>query len=138
MTAADHSADPLAAARCGHRTESPARVLASPDDARDLDPDRATSPPHIHLLVAGQARLGDGRAEATALDGVSRLGLGRQPASAPCAAAPRRSTTPMLFDGWGDQLIRLAIDVTAFDPTGELVRTLPELSPHEAFPGGPP
>lgn len=44
----------------------------------------------------------------------------------------------MLFDGWGDQPIRLAVDVTAFDPAGELVRTLQELSPHEAFPGGPP
>ncbi|MET7669845.1 hypothetical protein [Micromonospora luteifusca] len=85
MTVADRFADPLAAAWRGHRTVLPARVLASSDDAWDLDPDQATSPPHIHLVVAGQARLGDG-----------------------------------------------------FDPAGELVRTLQELSPHEALPGGPP
>ncbi|RZT77857.1 hypothetical protein EV382_1024 [Micromonospora violae] len=129
MTVADRLADPLAAVWCGQRTEPPARVLTSPDDAGDLDPDQATSPPHIHLLVAGQAQLGDGHAETSALDG---------PGSAPCAATTRRSTTPMLFDGWGDQPIRLAINVTASEPAGELVRTLQELSPHEAFPGGPP
>ncbi|WP_406068708.1 hypothetical protein [Micromonospora sp. NBC_01638] len=133
MTVADRLADLLAAVWRGHRTEPPARVLTSPDDAEDLDPDQATSPPHIHLLVAGQAQLGDGHAETSALDGVSR-----QPGSAPCAATTRRSTTSMLFDGWVDQPIRLAINVTAFDPAGEFVRTLQELSPHEAFPGGPP
>ncbi|MEU8424760.1 hypothetical protein AB0C15_28205 [Micromonospora sp. NPDC048835] len=126
MTVADRLADPLAAVWHGHRPEPPAWVLASPDDAGNLDPDQATSPPHRHLLVAGHA-------ETSALDGVSQ-----QPGSAPCAATTRRSTTPMLFDGWGDQPIRLAVDVTAFDPAGELVRTLQELSPHEAFPGGPP
>ncbi|MFE9918181.1 hypothetical protein ACFYPG_23765 [Micromonospora sp. NPDC005553] len=95
MTVADRLADPLAAVWHGHRTEPPARVLTSPDDAGDLDP-------------------------------------------APCAATTRRSTTPMLFDRWGDQPIRLAINVTASDPAGEFVRTLQELPPHEAFPGGPP
>lgn len=133
MTVADRLADPLATVWHGHRPEPPAWALASPDDAGDLDPDQATSPPHIHLLVAGEAQLGDGHAETSALDGVSR-----QPGSAPCAATTRRSTTPMLFDGWRDQPIRLAVDVTAFDPAGELVRTLQELSPHEAFSGGPP
>ncbi|WP_328348209.1 hypothetical protein [Micromonospora sp. NBC_00421] len=62
MTAADRFADPLAAAWRDHRTELPARVLALParvlaspyDDGGDLDPDQATSPPHIHPLVAGR------------------------------------------------------------------------------------
>ncbi|MEU5671828.1 hypothetical protein ABZ749_15940 [Micromonospora sp. NPDC047753] len=137
MTVADRSADPLAAAWRGHRREPSARVLASPDNARDLDPDQATTPPHIHPLVAGQARLGDGRAEAATLDDVSRPTLGQQPGSAPCAATTRRSATPMLFDGWVDHPIRLAIDITAFGPTGEVVRTK-TLSSHEALLGGPP
>lgn len=44
----------------------------------------------------------------------------------------------MLFVGWGDQPIRLAIDVTAFGPAGEVVRTMQELSPHKALLGGHP
>lgn len=59
------------------------------------------------------------------------------------ALAPRDAThwriaDPMLCDVWGEQLIRPAIDVIAFGPAGELVRTMQELPPHEAFLGGPP
>ncbi|RAO08176.1 hypothetical protein GUI43_00195 [Micromonospora noduli] len=31
-----------------------------------------------------------------------------------------------------------AVDVTGIGPAGEVVRTMQELSPHEAFLGGPP
>lgn len=44
----------------------------------------------------------------------------------------------MLIVGGGDQPIRLAIDATAFGRAGEVVRTLQEFPPHEAFLGGPP
>lgn len=138
MTAAGRFADPLAAAWPGHRTEPPAQLPASPDGTRDPGPGQTTSPPHVQLLVAGQTRLGHVRAGAAALGGVGRLDLGRQPGSAPCAATPRRSTAPLLSDGWGEQLIRLATDVTAFDPAGEPVRTPQERSPHHAAPGGRP
>ncbi|MFG2051425.1 heparinase II/III family protein [Micromonospora sp. NPDC048935] len=107
-------------------------------DPWDPDPAQAAPPTHVHLLVAGQVRLGDGRAEVTALGGAGRLGLSWQPASAPCAATIRQITDPLLLDVWGDRLTRLAIDVTAFGPAGELVVTMHELPPHEAFLGGPP
>ncbi|MFK3978748.1 heparinase II/III family protein [Micromonospora sp. NPDC050397] len=107
-------------------------------DDWEFDPDPTSPPTYIHLLVAGQVRLSDGRAEVTALNGAGRVGLSWQPASAPCVATVRRITDPMLFDVWGEQLIRLAIDVTAFGPVGELVLTVEELPPHEAFPGGAP
>ncbi|MBF9135015.1 hypothetical protein I0C86_39760, partial [Plantactinospora sp. S1510] len=107
-------------------------------DAWTLDPTAEPPPTHVHLLVAGQVRLGDGRAEVTALDGAGRVGLSWRPASAPCTATVRPIEDPMLFDVWGARLHRLAIDVTAFGPAGEFVLTVEALPPHEVFFGGAP
>ncbi|RQX03000.1 heparinase II/III family protein [Micromonospora inaquosa] len=107
-------------------------------DTWEFDPAVEPPPTHVHLLVAGEVRLADGRAEITALDGAGRIGLSWRPASALCAATVRPIEDPMLFDVWGARLHRLAIDVTAFGPSGELVLTVEELPPHEALLGGAP
>lgn len=105
-------------------------------DAWDLDPTEVDEPTHIHLLVAGEVHTGPGHARVTTLNGVGRVMLGWQPASAPCAVTVRPLEDPMLSDVWGQRLHRLAIDVTAIGSTGTLVLTVEELPPHEAFLGG--
>lgn len=133
MTGADRFAGLLAATRPGSRTPSLARVLTPPDESSlvPLAPERdVLAPPHgptTRQLRAQAER-----------DIPGRVGLSWQPASAARAATHRRLTDPLLPDVWGERLIPLSIDVTAFGPAGEVVRTLQELSPHEAFLGGPP
>lgn len=123
MTGADRFAGPPAAARSGSGTQPLARVPAPPDGS--------WSPPRD---VWTHATMRQSRAQARR----DSAGLSRQPASAACSAAHRRTTAPMLSDVWGERLIRLAIDANAFGPAGEAVRTRQELPPHDAFPGGPP
>ncbi|MFI6066655.1 hypothetical protein ACIA47_15540 [Micromonospora sp. NPDC051227] len=91
-------------------------------DTWAIDPAVEPPPTHVHLLVAG----------------AGRIRLSWRPASALCAATVRPIEDPMLLDVWGARLHRLAIDVTAFGPSGELVLTVEELPPHEALHGGAP
>jgi hypothetical protein len=101
-------------------------------DAWELDPDPGAAPTHVHLLVAGEVRLGPGRAEITALDGAGRVALTWRPGSAPCTATVRVLDDPMLAGVWGERLTRLEIDVTAAGPTGTFILTVEET----ALPGG--
>ena len=101
-------------------------------DTWRLEPDPAAAPTHLHLLVAGEVRLGAGRADVTALDGAGRVTLGWEPASTPCAATVRALDDPMLAGVWGERLTRLAFDVTAAGPAGTFTLTVEET----ALPGG--
>ncbi|GAA4471377.1 heparinase II/III family protein [Phytohabitans houttuyneae] len=101
-----------------------------------LDPDASAAPTHLHLLVAGDVRIGAGHADVTALDGAGRVRLRWQPRSAPCASTTRVLDDPMLAGVWGQRLTRLAIDVTAAGTTGTFALTVEQVHPHDAPPGG--
>ncbi|BCB83249.1 heparinase II/III domain-containing protein [Phytohabitans suffuscus] len=101
-----------------------------------LDPDAAAAPTHLHLLVAGDVRIGAGHAEVTAIDGAGRVRLRWEPRSAPCASTVRVLDDPMLAGVWGQRITRLAIDVTAVGATGTFALTVEHIHPHDAPPGG--
>ncbi|MFY1635000.1 heparinase II/III domain-containing protein [Solwaraspora sp. WMMB335] len=110
-------------------------------DAWELDPDGTDRPTYLHLLVAGEVRqrtvrTGAGRVEVTALGGAGQAALSWQPASAPCRRTTRVLDDPMLVGVWGQQLTRLAIDVTALGPTGTFVLVVEQIRPPEASSGG--
>lgn len=95
----------------------------NPSSAPDDPADRS----RINLIAAGEVRLGVGRAEITALDGVGTVCLTWNPADAPCTSTVRVLDDPMLTAVWGDRLTRLEIDVTALGPVGALELTVEEL-----------
>jgi Heparinase II/III-like protein len=101
-----------------------------------LDNNESAAPTHIHLLVAGDVRVGPGRADVTALDGAGQATLGWEPASAPCAATTRVLDDPMLAGVWGQRLTRLAIDVTAIGASGTFALAVEQSHPHDAHFGG--
>jgi hypothetical protein len=99
-------------------------------DAWELDPDGTAAPTHIHLLVAGDVRVGPGHAGVTALDGAGHATLRWQPPAAPCASTTRVLDDPMLAGVWGQRLTRLAIDVTAIGPSGTFALAVEQSHPH--------
>ena len=98
-------------------------------DEWQLDPadDSALRPSRLHLIAAGNVRLGTGRADISALDGAGMVRVTWEPPDAPCAAAVRELDDHMLSDVWGNRLTRLEIDVTALGPAGTLDLTVEEL-----------
>ena len=75
--------------------------------------DRADRAPStvVHLLLAGDVRLGSGRAVITALEGVGTVVLTWKPQTAAAVTEIRRLDDPVLSEVWGDRLTRLTIDV---------------------------
>ena len=98
-----------------------------PTDTRPQPhPTDSTEPTVIHLLAAGDVRVGAGHAEISALDDAGVVILTWEPADAPCTTTVRDLDDPMLSDVWGGQLTRLDIDVTAAGPVGTFVLTVKE------------
>lgn len=98
------------------------RVLITDD--WELTPSTVQDRTVLHWLIAGEVRLGDGRAEVTALDGAGRVALTWAPATAPGTATVRVLDDPMLIDVWGDRLTRLEIDVTSIGAVGTVTLTV--------------
>ncbi|MEV6798394.1 heparinase II/III family protein [Micromonospora rifamycinica] len=104
-------------------------------DAWELAPAAPVAPTRFHLLVAGDVRLGKGRAAITARHGAGRLTLTWQPASAPATATVRPLDDPMLAGVWGRTLTRLEIDLGAATATGAFVLTVEESSARDVSSG---
>jgi hypothetical protein len=83
-------------------------------------------PTHVHLIVAGEVRVGYGTATIVARDDAGVVLLAWEPADAPCTATVRELDDPMLREVWGDRLTRLDIDVTRCGPAGTLDLTIKE------------
>ena len=85
-------------------------------DAWDLAPfaDGAEPPTTVHLMVAGDVDLGDGKALITPLDGAPAVRL-RWPVDVEATMTVRSLDDPILSDVWGRSLTRLELDVTGRD-----------------------
>ncbi|WP_433381568.1 heparinase II/III domain-containing protein [Actinoplanes sp. CA-142083] len=79
----------------------------------------------VHLVVAGEVRLFEGRAEIVALEGAGVLEVAWEPA-APCTLTVRELDDPMLRDVWGPRLVRMDVDVAGIGPVGRLEVTIKE------------
>lgn len=96
-------------------------------DSWELDPAADDAPTRLHFMIAGEVRIGDGRAEISALGGAGTVSVVWCP-HAPCVISARElDGDPMLGDVWGDRLTRLEIDVSASGPVGTLETTVEEL-----------
>lgn len=104
----------------------PAGETKDPSGEPAMDPSGERAVAVIHLLAAGDVRVGDGRVEITALDGAGRAVLTWTPARAPCATTVRALDDPMLSDVWGDRLTRLDIEVRAPGSVGTFILTVKE------------
>ena len=96
-------------------------------DSWELADIESDGPSRIHLVVAGEVRLGAGYADITALEDAGTVRLRWQPATAPCTATVRELDDPMLREVWGQRLTRLELDVTALTPVGTLELIVEEL-----------
>jgi hypothetical protein len=101
------------------------RVTITVTDEWELDPADDARPTVVHLLLAGDVRLGAGSAAITALGGAGALVLGWHPETAAVTAEVRTLDDPMLSEVWGDRLTRLTIDV-GNAPYGVLTVTMEE------------
>jgi len=94
-------------------------------DSWELDPGDG-GPTMIHLVVAGEVTVDEGRCRIVALDGAGVALVSWEPAGAPAGVTVRELDDPMLRDVWGARLTRLDIDVSALGPIGSLVLTVKE------------
>ena len=101
------------------------RATITLTDEWELDATDDARPTAVHLLLAGDVRLGAGRAVITALGGAGALVLGWHPETAVVTAEVRTLDDPVLNEVWGDRLTRLTIDV-GDAPCGVLTVTMEE------------
>lgn len=102
---------------------STARVTVTDEWEMDGDGGGTTV---VNLLLAGDVRLGDGRAEVDALDGAGTAVLTWEPA-VPARLTERLLDDPTLTDVWGERLTRLELDVTGLGASGAFEVTVEEL-----------
>jgi len=99
------------------------RVTISDEWEMDGDGDGATV---VNLLLAGEVRLGEGRAEVDALDGAGTVVLSWD-AAVPAHLTERLLDDPALTAVWGQRLTRLELGLTQLGASGAFEVTVEEL-----------
>ena len=88
--------------------------------------DPADPPSTVHLVLAGEVHLEEGRAVVRAVAGGGSVALTWEGSARGAHLEVRELDDPMLSEVWGDRLTRLVIDV-GDAPTGDLTVTVREI-----------
>ncbi|MEV6343072.1 heparinase II/III family protein [Actinoplanes sp. NPDC051851] len=113
------NAYPEAGVRSWRRTARLERAADTVTIRDEWDLQRGGPGTRVHLIVAGDVRLGPEGAEVTALEGAGAAQIAWSP-PVPATMTVRDLDDPWLTGVWGDRLTRVEIDVSGLGPIGTL------------------